>query len=140
MIPRKAHPYLERDISGPVTLSTQWLEITPSEPLKPEREINAIHLTFVTSYELNSQSNGFRFPDGEVVLPEVQLVDQDGKVYPLGIATIGEKGVGFSSFNPVTHSNNLPTDKVFTTVRMRCDKPIQCSKITWSGYNARDRK
>jgi hypothetical protein len=116
------------------------MEIKPTEPLRPEREINSIILTFATTYELNKQSNGFRFPDGEVVLPEVQLVDQEGKIYQLGIATIGDRGVGFSSFNPATHLNNLPRDKVFTTVRLRSKKPFQCSKITWSGYNTRDRK
>jgi hypothetical protein len=134
------NPYLERDIYGAVTLPVEWMEITPVEPLRPEREINSIDLTFATKYELNSQSNGYRFPDGEVVLPEVQLVDQEGKVYPLGIAAIGAGGVDFSSFNPVSHLNNLPRDKVFTTVRIRSRKPFQCSKITWSGYNARDRK
>jgi hypothetical protein len=134
------NPYLERDICGAVTLPAEWLEIKPTEPLKQEREISSIHLTFATKYELNKQSNGYHFPDGEVVLPEVQLVDQEGKVYQLGIASIGDRGVGFSSHNPVTGAYSLPMHKVFTTVRIRSKKPFQCSKITWSGYNIRDRK
>lgn len=137
---RKMNPYLDREISGPVTIGPDWLEITPQEPLKPEREVNAVNLIFATEYKPDYQANGLRLSDGALVVPEVQLIDQAGKTYVLGIESMGAKGMGFASFNPASHLENLPKDKIYPTVRIRCSKPIECSKIVWRSYNQRDRK
>jgi hypothetical protein len=137
---RKITPYVERDISGPVTITTEWLEITPTEPLKPEREVNVVNLVFTTEYKPDYQSNGLRLKDGALALLEVQLVDQYGKTYMLGIESMGPKGIGYGLFDPISHLESLPKDKVYPTVRIKSNKPIECSKIIWRSYNQRDRK
>ena len=134
------NPYLKIEISGPATNSSEWMEITPQEPLKPEREVNAVILIFATEYKPDYKANGLRFPDGAVVVPEVQLIDQDGKTFPMGIESMGATGMGFGFFDPNSHLESLPKDKIYPTVRIRSSQPIQCSKIVWQGYNQRDRK
>jgi hypothetical protein len=135
ILQRKANPFLDREISGPVTISSEWMEITPQEPLKPEHEVNAVTLMFASEYIPDYKENGLRFSDGTVMVPEVQLIDQDGKVYALGIESMGPKGMGFAFFDPISHLESLPKDKVYRTVRIRSDKPIECSKLVWRGYN-----
>ncbi|HYY57024.1 MAG TPA: hypothetical protein VE842_06790, partial [Pyrinomonadaceae bacterium] len=72
---RMFHPNLDREISGPVTLSSEWIEIVPKEPLRPERDIHEIILELTTSYEPDYKNNRIRFPDGTSGIPEVRLID-----------------------------------------------------------------
>ena len=137
---RKSNPFLKRQIAGPVTIGSEWLEITPEEPLKPEREIHEVILIFATPYEPDNQSWGIRLPDGSLVIPEVQLVDQNGGTYKLRVGAIGKDAIAFSMRDPISHQEILPKDKLYPTVRIRIDKSIQCSKIIWSCYNPWDRK
>jgi hypothetical protein len=137
---RKSNPYLNRQIAGPVTIASEWLEITPEEPLKPEREIHEVILEFATPYEPDYQSWGIRLPDKSLVIPEVQLVDQNGGTYKLRVTALDRDGIAFSVRDAVSHQEILPKDKLYSTVRIRIDKSIQCSKIIWSCYNPWDRK
>lgn len=41
---RFVNPYLDRDIAGLTTLSSNWLEIAPARPLRPERVVQRIVL------------------------------------------------------------------------------------------------
>jgi hypothetical protein len=68
---RKMNPYLDRDISGPITISSEWVTLTPPEPMRPEREVNALMLNFAIPYMPDYRAYGLRFPDGSLVVPEV---------------------------------------------------------------------
>src|SRR5437588_2998880 len=127
---RYFHPYFDRTISGPVTITPEWTEIVPKEPLKAERQINNFILVFDTSqlYEPNDNTNGIRFPDGSVVTPEVQLIDQGGRSYTL-------TSIGVSRNGMVLRYENLPQNISYRMVRIRSDKPIKVSKIYWRCYN-----
>ncbi len=78
--------------------------------------------------------------DGSLAQPEVELVDEFGKVYNLSQESMGEDGIAFGLFDPASHLENLPRDRTFPTVRIRSALPIECSMIQWTAYNFRDRK
>lgn len=140
-------PFVERDISGPVTVSSEWKEITPSELLRALREQNAVMFDFSAPVEEKDLITGndatkwaIRFKDGSTAMPEVSLVDQDGSEYQLVLGYLSTKLVGFTMTNPSTHLENMPRDRTFRAIRIRCMKPISFSRVYWYSFNQSDRK
>jgi len=140
-------PEFKRDISGPLTVSSEWIEIVPDKPLKAERDQNAVMFDF--AIPLNERDVitgndiarwGIRFPDGSIAIPEVEIVEQNGNVYSLEVGFFGTKAVGFRMIDPATHLENLPRDKTFRAVRIRCAKSISFARVYWYSFNLSDRK
>jgi hypothetical protein len=134
----KINPDLDRDISGPVTISTEWLEITPEEPLKPEREVQKVIIWFAAPYT-TSHPPALVFQDGAAITPEVQLVDVHGNTFDLRVSAAGASGLGYRCCDGV-FDKELPKDRTYRTVRIRSARPIQASKIVWRVYNPWDHK
>lgn len=126
-------PFLDREIMKDVTLTSEWLEITLEQSLKPEREVQMIALKLEDPYIADLEREGVSIPDGSLILPDVQLVDQYGNVFDLKYGGLrGRKIIYFSNFN------QLPKDRNYRTVRIRSEKPISCEKILWSCFNWKD--
>lgn len=62
-------PYLDQQISGPITLSSQWTELVPSKPLSVHRQIQILVLDLDKT--IRFQRDGFELvlPDGSTVTP-----------------------------------------------------------------------
>ncbi|HWS86642.1 MAG TPA: hypothetical protein VN282_06745 [Pyrinomonadaceae bacterium] len=133
---RKLHPNLDQEIAGPVSVSSEWMEILPEEPLKPEREVQQVLIWFAQPYATNA--DGIISPDGHTFHPEVQLIDQRGDAYNLRISGISSSGIALScckeGYRP------LPKDRKYRAVRIRSDRPVSGSKVVWRCYNPWDRK
>ena len=125
----------DRDIAGATAITPQWLEIEPAPALKPSGKQSFVILELEGDYTPDFQSHMLRFPDGNLGMPEVQLVDQQGQIFPLLFLMVhhrdrtGSSVLGGAGFG----SPDLPTDRSYQTVRIRSDKPINCSKIIWRG-------
>lgn len=128
---RLFNPYLDREIVGPTTVSSEWLEIKPKQPLSVERQIQYLILDVADPFEPVYEQWSLRLRDGTVVKPEVQLVDENGGVYDLTSPALDNKGIGF-------RNSDLPRDRVYRKVRIRSDKPIRLSRIYWRCYNQWD--
>ena len=125
----------DRDIAGPTAITSQWLEIGPAPALKPSGKQSLVILELEGDYTPDFQAQMLRFPDGSLGMPEVQLTDQQGHVFPLHFLMVHHRdrtgsnvmgGVGFGA-------PDLPKDRDYVKVRVRSDKPIKCSKIIWRG-------
>ena len=125
------NPYLNRDVSGPITLSSEWTEIVPKEPLRAERQINDLVLVVAEPFEPDYEHWALRLGDGSIVKPEVQLVDEKGNTYNLTSPAIGLKEMELGILD-------LPKDRVYRTIRIRANKPLKLSKIYWHCYNQWD--
>jgi len=125
----------DRDIAGPTGITSQWLEITPAPELKPSGKTCLVILELEGDYTPDFQAQMLRFPDGSLGMPEVQLVDRQGNIFPLHFLMVhhrdrtGSSVMGGAGFG----SPELPTDRSYGKVRVRSDKPIKCSKIIWRG-------
>src|SRR5947209_17786297 len=71
-------PYLDRDVSGPITISSEWSELTPDRPLKAEREVQELTLEFAEPVTPILETWSVRLADGSVTKPQAQLVDEQG--------------------------------------------------------------
>jgi len=111
------------------------LEITPAPELKPSGKTCFVILELEGDYTPDFQAQMLRFPDGSLGMPEVQLVDRQGNIFPLHFLMVhhrdrtGSNVMGGAGFG----SPELPTDRSYGKVRVRSDKPIKCSKIIWRG-------
>jgi hypothetical protein len=125
----------EQEVTEKITLDSEWIKITPKKPLKPEKQTQEIVLDVDPIEGLvrnNSDLEHIRLGNGAIVNPEIQIVDQYGNVYTsddiLRYPTPSLYGNGISCqfYNP-----RLPQDRVYTEVRVKCDKSLRLSRIVW---------
>ena len=125
--------FLDRTIKNQTTLTSAWMEIVPSPPLKPERDVQAIMIDVEKDYAGELERGGIvRLPDGSAIKPEVQLLDMDGDTYNLELnGQFGNDRILYS----------IPDElkgKQFRRVLIRSERPIHCRKIIWRCYFYRD--
>src|SRR2546423_5253366 len=125
----------DRDIAGPTAITSQWRKIKPTPLLKTSDKTSLVILELEGDYTSDFQSQMLRFPDGTLGMPEVQLVDEYGNVFPLHFLMVhhrdrtGSNVMGGAGFG----APDLPIDRSYGKVRVRSDKPMKCSKIIWRG-------
>lgn len=131
-------PYLDHDVTGQILISSEWTEIVPKKPFQVERQIQIIVLDLDKSVKLQENGWGLVLPDGSIVTPEVQVIDEEGNAYPLETPSAWfspSTGVKYREF---ASEHELPKGKIFRAVRIRADKPVRCNRIFWRCYNIWD--
>ena len=97
--------------------------------MKPSRQNQYVVLDATPPFVVDEKTRGIRLPDGSIVTPEVQIVDQNGKIFNLTSWTL------FSTTSGVWRRGfylpALPQGRKYRTVRIRSERPITISKITW---------
>lgn len=125
--PRR-NPYIDVQLSGPVRITQQWLELTPKKPLKVQRDWQEITL-FPSPPIKTKDGNG---PEFEI---ETELIDSEGRTYR---PTPGLSETLTGNLTIVTRSldfKDLPPDATFTKVRIKSNPPYPVKKILWRCYN-----
>ena len=123
----------DRDIASSIAITSQWSEIKPTPPLKTSGTTALVILELEGDYTPDFQSQMLRFPDGTLGMPEVQLVDEHGNVFPLRFLMVhhrdrsGSPVMGGAGFG----APDLPADAGYSQVRVRSAKPMNCSKVIW---------
>jgi hypothetical protein len=126
------NPFLDQQISGPVVLSADWLEIKPKQPLKAERQIQQVVIEFAQHGTADVKNRGLRLADGTLVIPEVELVDDRGNHFALKAVAFGETAIGFSA------EDKLPNDRTYPSVRIKANRSIALSSVNWQRWNQWD--
>jgi len=127
----------DRDIAGSTTISSEWLEIKPTPVLKPSGKTSLVILELEGDYTPDFQAKMLRFPDGALGMPDVQLVDEQGNVFPLHFLMVhhrdrtGSSVMGGAGFG----APDLPADRSYSKLRVKSDRPMQCSRVIWRSYS-----
>lgn len=135
----------EVKVSGPVAISSEWLEFKPDKPLKAEKDLQMILLElepplkddFYSQGTGSNRGKGILMPDGDVINPEIQVVDQYGNAFQLVYSGARQT---FSPVYDLPYPNKWPRDRQYTTVKIRSSKPIKCKAIYWFCESAKDLK
>lgn len=134
------------ELSGPVTIGSEWVELRPKSPLKAEKDLQNIILELEPplKYDLMKEGHGpdagqgILMPDGEVTNPEIEIVDEHGNTFNLvwsgARGWAGGGGPKYSAPGP----NKLPRDREYKAVRLRSSKPIKCRAIYWFCDSVKD--
>lgn len=123
----------DRDIAGETTITSQWLELKPDPVLQPLSKTPLVILELEGDYAPDFDSQRLRYPDGSLGGPDVQLVDEQGDVFPLHLLMVqhldrsGSRALGGAGFGTA----ELPSGRGYAKVRIRSDKPMNCSRIIW---------
>jgi hypothetical protein len=137
------HSY-EIKLSGPVDIGDQWVELRGDSPLKAEQDYQWVRLDLEqplkddTYNEGRGQNKGkgILMPDGDVINPEIELVDDHGSIYKLLYhgSRFGGPVYGLSN------ANALPRDRQYNMVRIRSTRPIKCKAVYWFCESSKDWK
>jgi hypothetical protein len=129
-------------ISGPVTITDGWLELNPGTNLKADRTFQWVVLELKPPFKDDfhdegkgpNRGKGILLPDGEVINPEIEVIDQFGNKFNLVYA-------GAEGLNPkygARYPDKLPRDREYTVVRIRSPKPIECQAVYWHCDSSKD--
>jgi hypothetical protein len=132
-------------ITGPVTLNESWIESQPQPPLKVDKDLQMILLDLESPFKYDfdqegrepNKGAGILMPDGEVINPEIEVIDQYGNRFNLVLSGARE------TFKPVynlPYPDKWPRDREYKIVRIRSPRPIKCNAIYWFCESAKDTK
>lgn len=115
----------EQHVAGEMTLTPDWIEITPERPLRPLKQYQVIVLEGVVPLERFDPYERALRPDGDGLRPEVVLVGERGELVPVELrrgGTYSSHESGFVGYAP---------DGVYVKVRVRSGKPARLRRIVW---------
>ena len=119
-----------------IKLTPDWVEFLPEQPLGCELDTHELVLELATSFKLNTSMHPptMLLEDNSPVNPEVQVLDDQGRVHPLHITS-------FSLPKAAVYScSALPDGTKIRSIQIRSDKPLQTSSVQWLCYNFKDVK
>ena len=118
-------------------ISSDLKEIETQNLIKIEKDNHFISIDLEPPFEADTPKKGIKTPSGEIINPEIKLVDENGIEYPLTYSGSrgGESGNEIANYK---YNGNLPIDKTYKKVLIRSNLPIKAKMILWSGYDARD--
>ena len=123
-------------------ITSEWKEIGDQNDLKVEKDYHYISLQIeppLKAYTIgDSTKSGIKLPEGAVVNPEIRIIDSEGNEYPLAYS--GHRGGGPNEFVNYKYPGNLPINKIYEKVKIRCDYPLTVKAVFWSGYDQSDIK
>jgi hypothetical protein len=115
-----------------IQVSSEWTEITPEKPLQGTEQIQRVMLS-IEDYESmsdDSDAGNIKLKNGTEINPEIQIVDENGKVYELRAIGLRNGDVVFS-----LEKGLLPRDVTYKNVGIRSDKPFPAREIYWYDYS-----
>jgi hypothetical protein len=133
-------------LSGPVTIGSEWIEFRPKSPLKAEKDAQDIILEMEPplKYDRMNEGNGpnagrgILMPGGEVINPEIEIIDEYGNAFTLVWSGARGWAGGNGPKYRLPYPNELPRDRVYKVVRLRSPKPIKCKAIYWFCDSVKD--
>ena len=105
---------VDRVIAEDIVITSQWSEI------KLRRPLSASQRTHFISLDLK-----------QAVIPEIQLVDQEGYAYDLHAGKVTNSGNSVVIPFDLNKTFSVSKDKTYGVVRIRSDARVQCNKIVW---------
>src|SRR5262249_1459594 len=107
----------EIKISGPTSVGNEWLEIHPESPLKAKKTYQYVYLVLEPPFKDDfyekgrgpNKGKGILMPDGEVINPEVDIVDQYGNTFNF----IYGGSIGLKPKYALPYPKELPRDRTY---------------------------
>ena len=131
------NPFIERKLSGPVTLTSEWLILKPTGPLAVARDTQ--ELTLFPSPPIQmvfKRGTADLIPaDGRDADIEAELIGSDGKTYRSRPGRSEAMTGNLKITSRILGFKDLPDNVTFTEVRIKSSARYPVSKIVWRCYN-----
>lgn len=130
-------------LSGPITIGNDWVELHPKSPLKADKNLQMVLLElkapfkndFYNEGKAPNTGKGILMPEGDVINPEIEVIDQYGNTFKLVYS--GSQN-GAPSYSLPYPNHKFPRDREYKTVRIRSPRPIKCKAIYWFCDSVKD--
>lgn len=127
----------KQTIAENTQITSDWQEITPEQSLKSIKQVQRVMLS-IEGYENDLGKNDFgniKLANGTNINPEIQIIDENGKIYQLKDGGRLGNDVGFLPIEKADGIHQFPKNVSYKTVRIRSDQPFRCKKIYWYDYD-----
>lgn len=128
---------IRREIANNILVSPEWTKITPMPSMEIKKNLQAV-LIHIEGCWRNFHEKNFRLSDGTIIKPEVEIIDEYGNEYHLRSGRSGISPLSPDSekwiVDYIGFYGQTPKDRNYAQIRIRSDKPFQCS-ISWYDYN-----
>jgi hypothetical protein len=131
-------PFIDRELSGPVTLKSEWLELSQDEPLRVARDTHELALFPDPPIQMVRDPTGKRtlIPlDGRDAEIEAELVGSNGIRYRSAPGWSQRMTGNLKITSRSLDFKDLPKDVTFTKVRIKSSALYPVKKILWRCYN-----
>lgn len=119
--------YTQAPIASAATVSKDWVEIRPPQPLKWTRPVQEVDFLIDSPHERGVRADIIG-PNGEHWVPEMLLVASDGKIFTMDSHGFWGEDMFFD--------RGSPGDSVtIQAIRMRSGMPLRISNVRWVGYD-----
>jgi hypothetical protein len=118
---------------GPISTGFDWRNVALSKPVTSKWDVQAIAVSVTTKHESSVNPLGIRLEDGSNFAPEIQLVDQTGRIEQFRL-------VGFSNSDLVFENDRIARGSSFSELRIRSAEPLVCGRLRWISYMPQDTK
>ncbi len=119
----------EKELANNLSASQQWQEIVPSKPLRLEKCNQYVAIKKgqgdVEDVFSIKEWDKIKLFNGEVVKPEIEIIDEHNNIYSLETTMLQRDVIGFSPKDTI----GFPKHRVYKKVRIRSDKPFHCMMI-----------
>ncbi len=120
-------------IANNVAVGAEWLELDIEPPTSAKAREQSILLDIDGIQDpWGSGASDLLLKDGTVLLPEIELLDNDGNLIPFKRSGLSRKDKVFVVFRP---KKELSPESRFVKVRIRSDVAFQSRSIRWRDYN-----
>jgi hypothetical protein len=126
--------YHDSELVGSTTLSSEWRDFGVEGKIVVERDVRMISIKFAEPFNVDIRGGGLERPNGDAINIQIKMVDANGEVVTMPFA--GARGNRIVAFRPV----EVVPDLKYTTIRARCDSPIEIEAIMWTTFNIKDMK
>lgn len=132
---RRSSPFHNTILTEEFFINSDWQEIFTKDLVKVDKDNHLISIHLELPYETPFGSKGIKVPSGEIINPEIVLIDEKNNKYEF--VRYGAGGTEISKYH---YKGCLPKDKIYRKILVRSDFPIKATSIMWSSYNLKDRK
>jgi hypothetical protein len=131
-------PFIDRELSGPVALKSEWLELSPEQPLRVARDTHELTLFPDPPIQMVDDPTGKRtlIPlDGRDAEIEAELVGSNGITYRSSPGRSERMTGNLKITSRSLDFKDLPKQVTYTKVRIKSSAPYPVKKILWRCYN-----
>ena len=139
VLPR--NPFIDRELSGPVKLNSEWLELSPNEPLRVARDTQELTLFPDPPIQMVNDPSGKKglIPlDGRNADIEAELIGSNGITYRSAPGRSERMSGNLKITSRSLDFKNLPKHVTYTRVRIKSSASYPVKKILWRCYNWHD--
>lgn len=128
----RRHRFTEGVITNvPTSVGSDWVNIPMADPLIAKWDMQIIVVELNSSVQISYKPLGIQLDDGSIAAPEAELITKAGQRQPLRLVGLASGEVDFSS-------DQIARGSIFSDLRIRSPKALNCSRIGWMSFMPQD--